>query len=167
MTTLTAAKTEAVLSLQEAIETIWLEADLLDGKSYDAWLDMWTPDGIYVIPVDPNAEDFAAVLNIAYDDDTMRRMRVARLQGGRTISAAPAARTVRTVSRFRVIAADATSITVRAAQHLVEQKFERQRLYAADVTYTLVVSEDGLKLREKVVRLINCDESLTSISYLF
>ncbi len=166
MTTLTAME-PGTISLQTAMEVIWLEADLLDGKDYDAWLDLWTEDGIYVIPVNPEAEDYAAVLNIAYDDDTMRRMRVARLRGGRSISAAPAAETVRTVSRFRLIKDDGDTVKVRCAQHLAEQKFDRARFFAADLTYTLVKTEDGIRMKEKVVALINSTGVLTSISYLF
>ena len=158
--------TDMTLSLADAIEFINLEADLLDRRDYAAWLDLWTDTGLYVIPVDNEAEDFAAVLNYAYDNAAMRKMRVDRFVGGHAISSAPAAKTVRVVGRFRAEETAPGTITVRAGQHLVEYKFETHRLYAADVTYTIVATADGLKLESKIVRLLNAGDALGSLSYL-
>jgi 3-phenylpropionate/cinnamic acid dioxygenase small subunit len=157
---------QETVGLQEAIEFVWLEADLLDNRDYAAWLGLWTEGGRYVIPIDPDGEDLAANLNIAYDDKTMREARVNRLCSGHAMSAAPAARTVRTVSRFRVIATGAGSIELRCAQHLVEYKHDRTRLLAAQVSYRLVRGTTGLALDEKVVKLINSDDALFGIGYL-
>ena len=38
---------------------------------------------------------------------------------------------------------------------------------AANVTWKLKVTEDGFMIRDKVIRLLNSDGVLTSISYLF
>lgn len=166
MSAMTAPLTNSAIALDEAMVAIWLEADLLDCRDYEAWLALWTAGGHYVIPVDRETPDFEAQLNYAYDDAAMRRMRVDRLVGGHAISSTPAARSVRTLSRFRVMESGADFCVVRCAQHLVEYKFERQRLYAADVSYRLVRENGVLKLDEKVVRLINAGDALGSLSYL-
>ena len=83
-----------------AIEVIWREAEMLDRRDYRAWLDLWDASGFYVVPIDPQATDFAATLNYAYDDQHMRELRVQRMTSGYSASASDAARTVRTVSRF-------------------------------------------------------------------
>ena len=160
-------KVEQHIALQEAVEFLWKEAEILDRVDYPAWLDLWSEDGHYVVPGDPAVEDYAAHLNIAYDDAEMRRMRVQRLEGGFAISAAPPARTVRLQSRFVVKDSSPDRLTLTCAQLLVEDKFGRQRSFPADVTYVLVRGESGLRIRDKVVRLLNCDGMLTSISYLF
>lgn len=155
------------IALGDAVEAIWLEADLLDRCDYEAWLAMWTEAGTYVVPTDISVtSDYGAHLNHAFDDGAMRRMRVDRLVGGHAISSTPAARTVRTMSRFRMEEAGPTQCVVRCAMHLFEYKFERQRLYAADVTYRLVLADGVLKLDEKVVRLVNAADALGSLSYL-
>jgi 3-phenylpropionate/cinnamic acid dioxygenase small subunit len=153
------------IALQEAIEFIWTEADLLDAQDYAAWLALWTATGLYVIPIERDAVDHAAHLNIVYDDQAMRAARVTRLKSGLSMSASPSARTVRTVSRFRRLPS-ADGATIRCAQHLVEYKYDRTRILAADVTYRLVRTADGLALDEKVVRLLNSDEALFGIGYL-
>lgn len=154
------------IELQEAIEFIWLEADLLDAQDYPGWLALWTPSGHYVIPIERGDDDPAAHLNIVYDDHAMRTARVQRLSSGLSMSASPSARTVRTVSRFRRLdAADGTAV-IRCAQHLVEYKYDRTRILAADVTYRLVRVGNALALDGKIVRLVNSDEALFGIGYL-
>ena len=80
------------ISLDQAVRFIWAEADMLDQHQYQDWLALWTPDGKYVIPGAAEGDDFENSLNYAYDDDAMRKLRVARLIGGMSISAASAAR---------------------------------------------------------------------------
>jgi len=154
------------VTTQDAIDLIWREADLLDRLDYKAWLALWSADGRYIIPVDTTASDHEAVLNIVLDDAAMREARVKRLLSGFSMSSAPPARTVRTVSRFVVDTRDATSVTLRGAMMLVEHKYERTRTLAADVEYRIVATADGLRLDRKVVRLVTGDDALHGIGYL-
>ncbi|MDJ0933109.1 aromatic-ring-hydroxylating dioxygenase subunit beta [Breoghania sp.] len=157
---------EKTISLQEAQEFIWLEADILDRADYDVWLKLWIEDGHYVIPVERDDDDFRNHLNILYDDASMRKMRTERLQGGFAISAVPAARTIRLSSRFAVIESLPGALKVRSAMHLTEDKFGRQRPFLADVEHHLVRRDGKLLIHDKIVRLINSEGVLTSISYL-
>src|SRR5882724_3757442 len=148
------------IGLQEATEFIWREADLLDSQDYLDWLALWTPTGHYIIPIERDVEDHAARLNIVYDDHAMRVARVQRLTSGVSMSAAPSARTVRTVSRFRALDDIEGAAIIRCAQHLVEYKYDRTRILAADLTYRLVRIGAALAIERKVVRLINSDDAL-------
>jgi 3-phenylpropionate/cinnamic acid dioxygenase small subunit len=154
------------LTLTEAMAFIWAEADLLDAKHYAEWLTLWRAEGLYVVPIDPDTEDFEATLNYHYDDAGMREARVKRLGSKTSMSVSAAARTVRTVSRFRIVEAEGARTRVRCAQHLVECKSGRERLYAADLTYDLVRDPGGVKLLRKVVRLVNATEALGGVAYL-
>jgi 3-phenylpropionate/cinnamic acid dioxygenase small subunit len=154
------------IELQQAIEFIWREADLLDAQDYPSWLALWSVTGHYVIPIDRDGDDHAAHLNVVYDDHAMREARIQRLRSGLSMSASPSARTVRTVSRFRALDDVEGASVIRCAQHLVEYKYDRTRILAADVTYRLVHTDSGLILDQKVVRLINSDDALFGIGYL-
>ncbi|MGA0541722.1 aromatic-ring-hydroxylating dioxygenase subunit beta [Neotabrizicola sp. VNH66] len=145
---------------------LWHEADLLDRKDYDLWLDLWLPEGFYTLPIG-DTEDFANALNLCHDDAKMRRDRITRFKGGFSISSAPPAQTVRTVSRVVVERAEGDVITVRSAEQVVEDKFGRQRIWAANMTHTLVATDGGFRIRHKVARLLNSDGMLNSFSYLF
>lgn len=154
------------LSLQEACEFIWREGDMLDRTAYREWLPLWTDTGTYVVPIQRDEGDPAARLNLLYDGKEMREARVKRLLSGFSMSSAPAARTVRTMSRFVVLESSADAITVRCAQLIVEYKYNRFRHLPADVTYRLVKAGGDLKIDYKSVLLINSDDDLFGIGYL-
>lgn len=148
-------------------EFIWLEADLLDQKDYAEWLTLWDEDSKYIILIDPNESDFENSLNYAYDGAAMRDMRVRRLSSGQSMSASHAANTLRTVSRFRRLDDEADgNIRIRCAQNLVEYKFEKHCIYAANVSWALRREGDGFKIVEKIVRLINSTDSLACMTFL-
>jgi len=153
--------------LQQASAFIWMEGDMLDHAEYDGWLNLWTADGEYVIPIDPKETDFVNTLNYAYDDAAMRAKRVQRLISGESISTTPTARTVRSISRLRVLEDGGDAITVRCAQDLREFRKDKLRQHTADITYTLQRGGDhGFKIRSKIVRLINSTDTLTSVGYI-
>lgn len=154
-------------TFEEAIAFIWAEADMLDRLDYKPWLKLWTETGEYIIPVERDAADYADALNIVLDGAEMRAARVKRLLSGFSMSSAPPARTVRTVSRFVTVAHDETSITLRGAQMLAEYKYEHMRFLPADMLYRVVRGADGgLLLDHKVVTLINAEDFQFGIGYL-
>ncbi|AWK70948.1 hypothetical protein CBI38_04570 [Rhodococcus oxybenzonivorans] len=150
----------------QAIELIWHEAALLDAKDYQAWDALWTEGGRYVIPIDPDTDDFDGSLNMVNDDTRMRRMRIERLTSGYSMSALAAARTVRTVSRFTVEERTEDSVTVRSAQILVGFKRDDQQTLAADVTHRIRYTESGPRLDLKVIRLVNSQAAVNASGYL-
>jgi len=164
MTEMSKIDTKALFS--DVTQFIWHEADILDRRDYDAWLDLWTPEGLYILPMG-DGEDYENQLNLCYDNDNMRRKRVDRFQRGFSISSAPPAITVRTVSRIVIDSAEGDVIKVRAAEHIIEDKFGRQRIWAGDAFYTLIKTDDGFKLDRKIVKLLNSGGMLNSFSYLF
>lgn len=155
--------TELLLS---ATAFVWAEADMLDHAEYAAWLDLWTPDGLYIVPIDAEGEDFDNTLNYAHDDADMRSKRVARLTGGESMSTQPRARTVRNVSRLRILRQDGDAVTLRGAQDLRDFRKDAFHQHTADVTWDLVRNGGSWRIRRKVVRIINSADTLTSIGYV-
>lgn len=150
-----------------AAEFIALEADLLDHREYHEWLSLWSPEGKYIVPVDPDETNFEDTLNYAYDNAAMRDMRVRRLSSGESMSASHAARTLRSVSRFRLLGRDSNGdLRTRNAQNLTEYKFGKHRTYAANVEWVLRPEGGGFRIVEKVVRLLNGGDALAGITFL-
>lgn len=152
--------------MEKAIAYIWAEAEMLDNKNYLEWENLWTEDGLYIVPIDHDATDFTSQLNYVYDDARMRRLRIERLTSGFSASAADAARTVRTVSRFTVLSESDNVIEVRSAQILVGYKRGAHTVFAADLTHTIRFIDGTPKLEKKIVRLINSEDSLDAIGFL-
>ncbi|SFJ09955.1 aromatic-ring-hydroxylating dioxygenase subunit beta [Celeribacter neptunius] len=160
------SKIDAKSMLADVTEFIWAESAMLDLKEYDDWLDLWVAEGLYIMPIGDTV-DYKNAVNLCYDNDKMRRDRIGRFHQGFSISSAPPAQTVRTLSRFRIEAAEGDLVTVSCAEHLVEDKFGRQRIWAGNVEYILKITDAGFKLQQKVIRLLNSDGMLNSFSYLF
>jgi 3-phenylpropionate/cinnamic acid dioxygenase small subunit len=153
-------------TLNAAATFIQTEADMLDFQEYEAWLDLWAPDGVYVVPIDTDTEDYANTLNFAYDKAEMRRLRVNRLISGEAVSTQTTPKTVRMPGRFRLLSDVDGLVTVRCAQLLSENRHGNLRTYPADVTYKLRREGEGFRMVEKVVRLLNADHHLSSIGYI-
>lgn len=149
-----------------AVSLIWREAHLLDTRRYEDWDALWAEGGEYVVPIDRDATDFASRLNLVYDDDRMRRMRIERLTGGFSISAAAAARTVRSVSRFVVTGRAEDAIEICSAQILVGYKREETFVLAADISHRIVFGPDGPRIFRKIIRLVNSEDAVTASGFL-
>lgn len=151
-----------------AIELIWREAELLDAKDYPAWEAMYADDGRYVIPIDPDTDDFDASLNMVYDDARMRRLRVQRLMQGYSQSAVAAARTVRIVSRFTVQDVSDAAVTVRSAQIVNAFKRHAFLTIGAELTHRIefgdAAADDRIAL--KVIRMVDSEDAVSASGYL-
>lgn len=164
MTDLATALTDPRVA--RAIQLIWHEAQILDAKDYQTWQDLYLPEAIYVIPIDPQTEDFKSSLNMVYDDDRMRRMRVERMVQGYAPSAIAAARTVRTVGRFTVESVSDTEVVLKSAQVLCSYKRNTWATTGAELTHTIALRDDGDRIAFKVVRLLNSEDAVTASGYL-
>lgn len=141
------------------------ENDLLDAKQYDEWLTLWQDDGYYVVPIDTSDENYSNRLNYAYDNADMRRMRVARLLSGESVSVESNGGTIRLTSRLRVNQADDV-IEARCALLITESRLGVMKQYVANVEYKLVPNGDSFAIQQKVVKLINAEDYLRTISYI-
>ena len=139
---------------------VWAEADMLDHNELAAWLDLWTPTGQYIVPIDPDTTDFDNTLNYANDNAQMRAMRVARLGSGESVSTQPMARTV------RILSEDGDTLTLRGAQDLREFRKETLKHYTSDVTWTLKANGASWLIERKVTRLVNSTDTLAGIGYI-
>jgi 3-phenylpropionate/cinnamic acid dioxygenase small subunit len=155
--------------LLRGVELIWREADLLDRKDYHAWQDLYADDGLYVVPIDPDTEDFDNTLNMVFDDARMRAMRVTRMTQGHAIAVVDSARTVRTVSRFVPQAVNNDEVRLRAAQVVVAYKRGTHDVWAGEVEYWIRLSDDsalGDRIVRKVVRLVDSQDVVPAAGFL-
>lgn len=164
--TLTTMQTLSDPRVVRAIELIWHEATLLDEKNYPAWQELFTDDGYYVIPIDPDTTDFKESLNMVYDDKQMREMRVERMIQGYSPSAVAAARTIRGVSRFVVDEVSDTTVTLRSAQILSAFKRDTYHTIGAELEHTIELNDESDKIKQKVARLINSEDAVNAAGFL-
>ena len=93
------------LSRTEAEDFIYREARLLDERRFEDWLELFTEDGLYWIPMDENA-DPENEPSVLFDNSVTRRQRVYQLLHQPHYSQIPPSRTVHFVSNVESRAGD-------------------------------------------------------------
>lgn len=149
----------------QLIDFVLDEAATLDALRFDDWLQLFTDDGHYWMPLTHGQTDPRLQASLLYEDKLLLQVRVARLAGARTFSQQPQSRCHHLLQQPRVLARDdaAGRYTCRTAFHYVETRQDTQTLYAGWATHQLVQQADGLRMQQKRVDLVNCDAAFGSI----
>lgn len=164
---MTAAHKKHIRNCPDAHELesfLYHEADLLDQVNLRDWIDLYTEDGTYWMPVEINQEDPLSHISIFYDDKAMMQIRHHNLDHARAPSKELEVRSSHIIGNVRVVDFDAESgnCTVKSNFHAVVY-YSTQTLFAGTYTHSLVWTGDKYLLRQKRVDLINCDASHSSI----
>lgn len=144
------------------------EAHMLDTGQYADWLELFTEDGMYWMPLEPGQTDPHLVTSLLYEDRFLLQLRIERLSGERTYSQHPASRCHHLLMRPRIERHDpqAGEYAVRTAFHYVETRGDEQQLLAGWMHHRLVWQDGALRIRVKRVDLVNCDAAFGNIQLL-
>src|SRR5438552_9611521 len=113
---------------------LYHEARLLDTQQYEAWLELFTEDATYWVPLEREQKDPLETSSLIYDDKTLLGLRVKQARHPRAHARLPLARTVHQVGNISV-ASD--GLTVHSNLTLIEFRNEKQRLWGALVEHRL------------------------------
>ncbi len=148
-----------------AEQALYHEARLLDDRRYRAWLDRFTPDCVYWVPLDLSGDPREQV---SYLLDDRRRMadRIGLLETGWAHAQNPPSRTVRTVSNVEAWPLDGGETRVRCS--VVTWEYRRGRLtpFASRNDYVLAALGDDWAIRVKIVGLVDCDGDVPKFSFV-
>ena len=143
----------------QLIAFVLAEARLLDELRFHDWLQLFTEDGHYWMPLAHGQTETRLHASLMYEDKLLLKIRVERLHGARTYSQQPRSRCHHLLQQPTVESRDdaAGVYTTRTAFHYVETRLDEQTLYAGWATHTLVQVDGALRIRLKRVDLVNCD----------
>lgn len=144
-------------------EFLFHEARLLDERAFEAWMALFSDDGIYWIPATPGQQDPLGEVSIAYEDRQLLDVRVRRLRHPDNFADQPPAQTRRVIGNVLLDDGDGMSTVVRSNFTLVELQNDEQRLFAGEYVHTLVPAGDSFRIRLKRVNLLNCDAPMGAI----
>ncbi len=149
----------SVPSNAQLIDFVMAEARLLDELRFHDWLQLFTEDGHYWMPLARGQTDTKLHASLMYEDKLLLKIRVERLHGARTYSQQPRSRCHHLLQQPTVESRDdaAGVFTTRTAFHYVETRMDDQTLYVGWATHTLVQVDGALRIRLKRVDLVNCD----------
>jgi 3-phenylpropionate/cinnamic acid dioxygenase small subunit len=142
------------------------EARLLDTQQYEAWLDLFTEDATYWIPLEKDQASPHDTSSLVYDDRTLLGLRVKQARHPRAHARLPLARTVHQVGNIAVVEENDLVKTI-SNLILVEFRQEKQRVWGALVEHHLRRAGDSFRIAHKRVDLVNSEGELDGIAILF
>ena len=147
---------------------LYHEARLLDLQRYEEWLDLFTPDATYWVPLEQGQKDPYETSSITHDDRTLLELRVKQIRHPRAHARLPLARTVHQISNVVPLGEANGELRIGSTLTLVEFRHEKQRLYAALVEHRLRHHQgnegDTFRIAHKRVDLVNSEAELDGIA---
>jgi len=144
-------------ALQREVEQLlYRQAELLDGKHWQAWIDLFADDGVYWMPVQPEQTEWEGSPSIFAEDKLMMEIRKGRVTHPNAWSQAPMWETNHLVSHVAVESVEGGTLQVRSRFHMMELRRDNVRHFGGSYRHTLVRGGDGLlRIRLQRVDLFN------------
>ena len=142
---------------QLAVERfLYRQAEILDEKQWEDWLTLFTDDGHYWMPAEPDQADGDGFPNIFWEDLNLMRLRIRRNDHPRAHSQAPANRLCHVVSNVIIEDEDASGdIVVRSRFHCAEYLRYDIRSFTGKYRHYLKKSGDSYQIALQRVELVN------------
>ena len=148
-------------------EFLYHEARLLDTHQLEAWLELFTDDAVYWVPLERDQRDGDHTSSIIHDDRTLLGLRVQQARHPRAHARLPLARTVHQVGNVSIIEEAGDELKVASTLALIEWRNEKQRVWGALVEHRLRRTGASFKIAHKRVDLVNSEGELDGIAILF
>ena len=144
-------------ALQREVEQLlFLQAELLDGKHWQAFIDLFADDGVYWMPVMPEQTEWEGSPSIFAEDKLMMEIRKGRVSHPNAWSQAPMWETNHVVSHVAIESKSGDTINVRARFHMMELRRDDVRHFGGSYRHTLVRDAAGaLRIKLQRVDLFN------------
>jgi 3-phenylpropionate/cinnamic acid dioxygenase small subunit len=143
--------------LQREVEQfLYRQAELLDGKHWQAFIDLFDAQGVYWMPVTPEQTEWEGSPSIFAEDKLMMEIRKGRVSHPNAWSQAPMWETNHLVSHVALESASTNEIKVRSRFHMMELRRDHVRHFGGRYQHTLVRGADGgLRIKLQRVDLFN------------
>ena len=145
---------------------LYHEARLLDSQRYEEWLELFTDDATYWVPLEQGQKDPYETSSIIHDDRTLLELRVKQIRHPRAHARLPLARTLHHVGNVSILSDTDAEVRVASALTVVEFRNEKQRVYGALVEHRLRRKGDTFQIAHKRVDLVNSEGELDGIAIL-
>jgi 3-phenylpropionate/cinnamic acid dioxygenase small subunit len=153
------AATAAVAAdpLREVERFLYRQAELLDGKRWGEFIDLFAEDGVYWMPAAPEQTTWIGVPSIFAEDRDLMTVRMKRLVHPRAWSQAPEWGTSHLVGNVTIDSEDPASgeIVVRSRFHMMEFRRDASRHFAGSYLHCLARTPDGYRIKLQRVDMIN------------
>lgn len=144
--------------LRHEIELLlYRQAECLDNRQWQAFIELFTPDGIYWMPASPEQTTGDGVPSIFYEDRSLMTVRMKRLNHPRAWSQRTEWGTSHIVGNIVIERHDRAigDVTVRSRFHMMEFRTDVSRHFAGTYVHHLKSTADGYRIKLQRVDMVN------------
>jgi len=143
--------------LREIELLLYRQAECLDTKQWNAYIELFTPEGRYWMPATPDQTTGDGVPSIFYEDRDLMHVRMKRLTHPRAWSQKTEWGTSHIVGNIVIERHDRASggVTVRSRFHMMEFRNDNSRQFAGSYVHHLTHTADGYRIVLQRVDLVN------------
>jgi 3-phenylpropionate/cinnamic acid dioxygenase small subunit len=143
-------------TLQQRVEQfLFHQSELLDGKHWAAYIELFGADGVYWMPVTPEQTEWLDSPSIFAEDVSMMQIRMGRVTHPNAWSQAPNWGTSHLVGNVVIESATPTVLVVRSRFHMIEMRRDTLRHFAGTYRHTLEPQGDSFKIALQRVDMLN------------
>jgi 3-phenylpropionate/cinnamic acid dioxygenase small subunit len=142
--------------LQYEIEQfLYKQAELLDGKQWQDWIDLFADDGVYWMPPEPSHKTWDGMPAIFAEDKNLMTVRMKRVLHPDAWSQRPLWGTNHVVSNVQLQKVNGTGVEVKSRFHMMELRRDDVRHFAGLYTHHLQKAKDGWRIKLQRVDMTN------------
>ena len=150
------ADPNSVASLQQRVEQfLYYQSELLDQKQWGGYIDLFSPEGVYWMPVTPEQTEWFDSPSIFAEDRRMMEIRMGRVQHPNAWSQSPQWGTSHVIGNVVIESADESRVVVRSRFQMMELRRDQLRHFAGTYRHTLLCTDDDFKIALQRVDLLN------------
>ena len=143
--------------LQREVEQfLYRQAEMLDDKQWQPYIDLFADEGVYWMPVQPQQTEWEGSPSIFAEDRLMMEIRKGRITHPNAWSQAPMWETNHLVSHVSLESVGESEIKVRSRFHFMELRRDNVRHFGGRYQHWLLRQPDGsLRIKLQRVDLFN------------
>jgi benzoate/toluate 1,2-dioxygenase subunit beta len=145
------------MKAQHEIEQfLYRQADLLDTKRWQDWIDLFAPDGVYWMPPDPSYKTWDGQPAIFAEDKNLMEVRMRRVLHPDAWSQRPLWETNHVVSNVQIQKPGKNgNLVVKSRFHMMELRRDDVRHFAGSYLHNLVKTKTGYRIKLQRVDMTN------------
>ena len=144
-------------STQHAVEQfLYRQAEVLDAKRWQDYIDLFTPDGVYWMPADPKDKHWDGIPSIFAEDKNLMTVRMKRVLHPDAWSQRPLWGTNHVVGNVIVEKESPDGdVVARSRFHMMELRRDNVRHFAGSYVHDLKKTRDGYRIKQQRVDMTN------------
>lgn len=160
-----AAAASADAALRRTVEDfLYQQAELLDGKQWQEYINLFADDGVYWMPADPAHQHWDGLPSIFAEDRNLMTVRMKRILHPDAWSQRPLWQTNHIIGNVQVLGAPAPGeVLVQSRFHMMELRRDDSRHFAGRYRHHLVPAAGGYRIKLQRVDLVNAQAAFSYV----